>query len=57
VGRRHISLGGLIWLVIGAIVAANHHFFAHLDSGGRIGSAVLAVLVWPLVVLKVHIGI
>jgi hypothetical protein len=56
-GRRHVSLGGLIWLVIGVIVAANHHFLSNLDSGSRIGSAVLAVLVWPLVVLKVHIGI
>ena len=56
-GRRHVSFGGLIWLVIGVIVAINHHFLSHLDSGSRIGSAVLAVLVWPLVVLKVHIGI
>jgi hypothetical protein len=57
VGRRHVSIGGLIWLVIGVIVAANHHFLSNLDSGSRVGSAVLAVLVWPLVVLKVHIGI
>jgi hypothetical protein len=57
VDRRHFSFGGLIWLVIGVIVAANHDFLAHLDSAGGIGSAVLAVLAWPLVVLKVHIGI
>jgi hypothetical protein len=57
VGRRHISFGGLIWVVVGVIVAANHHFLSNLDSGSRIGSAVLAVLVWPLVLFKVHIGI
>lgn len=52
-----MSLGGAIWLVIGAIVAANHHFFAHLQTVSQIGSAILAVLVWPLVVLHIHIAI
>ena len=55
-GRR-ISLGVVIWLVIGAIVAANHNFFDHLNGLSPILSAVLAVLVWPLVVLKVHVAI
>lgn len=57
VRRRHLSLTGVVWIVIGMIVAANHHFLAHLDSLSRILSAVLAVGVWPLVVLKVHFGI
>ena len=46
-----------IWLIVGVFVAATHHFFEHLDSVDRIGSAVLAVLVWPLVLLHVHIAI
>ncbi len=55
-GRR-LSLGAVIWIVVGVIVAANHNFFDHVDSLSPILSAVLAVLVWPLVVLKVHVAI
>jgi ABC-type anion transport system duplicated permease subunit len=57
VRHRRISLTGLIWIVIGLIVAANHNFLQHLTTLSRILSAVLAVAVWPLVVLKVHFGI
>ncbi|MDQ6617003.1 MAG: hypothetical protein M3083_20220 [Actinomycetota bacterium] len=54
---RHISLAGVIWLVIGVIVASSHHFLAHLQTVSEILSAILAVLVWPLVLLHVHIAI
>ena len=54
---RKISLGVAIWVVIGVIVAAQHDFFDHVDGLSPILSAVLAVLVWPLVVLKVHVAI
>ena len=55
--RRPVSLGFVIWIVIGLIVAANHNFLDHLDGLSPILSAALAVLVWPLVLLKVHIAI
>jgi hypothetical protein len=54
---RQVSLGGVIWLVVGVIVASSHHFFAQLQTTSQIGSAILAVLVWPLVLLHIHIGI
>jgi hypothetical protein len=54
---RQVSLAVVLWIVVGMIVAANHHFLEHLDSISRILSAVLAVAVWPLVVLNVHFGI
>jgi ABC-type anion transport system duplicated permease subunit len=54
---RNVSLGAVVWIVIGLIVAANHHFLDHLDTISRILSAVLAVAVWPLVVIHVHFGI
>jgi hypothetical protein len=56
-GTREISVGGVIWIVVGVIVASSHHFFAALKTTSEIGSAILAVLVWPLVLLHVHIGI
>jgi hypothetical protein len=56
-GRRHISLGTLLWIAIGIIVAASHHFFDNLNTVSTVGSAVLAILAWPLVLLNVHIAI
>lgn len=50
-------MGSVIWLIVGVIVASSHHFFAQLQTISEIGSAILAVLVWPLVVLRVHIAI
>jgi ABC-type anion transport system duplicated permease subunit len=54
---RQISLGFVVWIVVGMIVAADHNFLRRLDSLSRVLSAILAVAVWPLVVLKVHFGI
>ena len=42
---------GIVYLVVGAIVAATHHYYPHLQSLTGIGSAVLAILLWPLVFL------
>jgi hypothetical protein len=57
VGARHISLGGIIWIVIGFVVASTHHFLNTLNTVSTVGSAILAVLAWPLVLLHVHIAI
>ncbi|HLY82583.1 MAG TPA: hypothetical protein VKQ71_06345 [Acidimicrobiales bacterium] len=54
---RKVSLGLVVWLLVGMVVAANHHFLDHLDSLSNVLSAVLAVTAWPLVVLKVHMAI
>ncbi|MEY2406950.1 MAG: hypothetical protein QOG39_1866 [Acidimicrobiaceae bacterium] len=54
---RQVSLAVVVWIVVGMIVAANHHFLEHLDSLSRVLSAVLAVAVWPLVLLDVHFGV
>ncbi|MHB8296084.1 MAG: hypothetical protein ACYDH5_15995 [Acidimicrobiales bacterium] len=56
-GRRHISLGGIIWIVIGIVVAANHHFLSALNTAPAVASAVLAVILWPLVLLGIHIAV
>ena len=54
---RQVSLGVVVWIVVGLVVAANHDFLDDLDSLERILSAVLAVAVWPLVLLDIHFGI
>ncbi len=52
------TLIGIVYLVIGIVVASTHHYFAHLGSIEAIASAVLAVLLWPLVLFGVnlHLG-
>ncbi len=55
--RRSVSLGFVIWIVIGLVVAANKGFLDEIDSLSRVLSAVLAVLVWPLVLLGIHFGV
>ena len=46
-----------IYLVVGLIVASSHHYFAHLDGIKSIVSAVLAVLLWPLVLFGLKLVI
>jgi hypothetical protein len=47
----------VIYVVVGVIVANSHHYFAHLDGIKPIASAVLAVLLWPLVLFGVSLHI
>jgi|GEM_PF-1766184 len=55
--RRQVSLGVVVWIVVGVIVAARNGFLDDLGSVSAVLSAVLAVSVWPLVLLDVHFGI
>ena len=48
---------GLIYLVIGIIVAATHDYFDRVGSVLRIIEALLAVLLWPLVLLGIDINL
>ena len=49
-----ISLGVLVYVGIGCVIAAQRNFFDHLGTIDGIASAALAVLLWPLVLLGIH---
>jgi hypothetical protein len=55
--RRSVPLLLVIWLVIGAVVAGSHHYFDNLGSIGAILSAIIAVVLWPLILLGVKLTI
>jgi len=55
--RPHFGLVPLVYLVIGAIVATTHHYFQHVDTIRLVGSAILAVLLWPLLLLGIDLHI
>ncbi len=46
-----------VYLGVGLLVASSHNYFAHLGGIKSIVSAVLAVLLWPLVLLGVNLQI
>lgn len=51
------KLLGLIYVAIGVFVAASKDYFENLDTAKRVISAVLAVLLWPLLLLGVDLRI
>jgi membrane associated rhomboid family serine protease len=51
------SFLGLIYLIVGVAVAASYDYFERLNTIRRILSAVLAVLLWPLLLLGIDLHI
>jgi hypothetical protein len=55
--KLNVNLLGLAYLVAGALIAATHHYYAHIHTARAIGSAVLAILLWPLLYLGISLHI
>ena len=55
--RGNVSLLSLAYLVIGGIVAATHHYWSNLHTLKAIGSALLATVLWPLLLLGINLHI
>jgi hypothetical protein len=53
-GRFSLSFGA-IYLIVGVIVAAINDYFDNLDTGLRIGTAAVAVLIWPLILFGIDV--
>jgi hypothetical protein len=45
------------YAIVGFLVANSHHYFAHLGRLRPLLSAVLAVLLWPLLLFGVNVRI
>jgi hypothetical protein len=46
-----------LYLVIGGIVAATHHYWSNLHTVKAIVSGILATVAWPLLLLGVNLHI
>jgi hypothetical protein len=55
--RPGVSVLLLVYLVAGGIVAATHHYWSNLHNIKQIVSALLATVLWPLVLLGVNLHI
>ena len=51
------GLGTVIYIVIGAFVAAANHYFAHVSTIEGVASAIIAILLWPLILIGIDIRI
>jgi hypothetical protein len=47
----------IAYLAIGVAVAASKNYLDDLDTARRLGSAVLAILLWPLLFLGIDLHI
>jgi hypothetical protein len=55
--RPGVSVLLLVYLVAGGIVAATHHYWSNLHSAKQVLSALLATVLWPLILLGVNLHI
>jgi uncharacterized membrane protein YesL len=51
------KLLGAIYVAIGIFLAANKHYFQNLDTAKLVLSAVIAILLWPLLLLGIDLHI
>ena len=51
------GIGTVIWLVIGVVIASAHHYFNHATALKPIVSALLAIALWPLILLGINLHI
>ncbi len=51
------SLLAIAWLVIGLIVAANNGYLGAIENLASLLSALLAIILWPLVLLGISVAL
>jgi len=47
----------MIYLLVGVIVAATHNYFQNVDTIKEVVSAILAVVLWPLLFLGISLHV
>ncbi len=52
-----MTIGGIVYLVLGVLVAASQNYFDHLSTLGRLLSAIIAVIIWPLLLFGIDVRI
>ncbi len=54
---RSSGIGGAIYLILGLLVAGAQSYFEHLSTLGNLLSAILAVVLWPLLLFGIDIRV
>jgi hypothetical protein len=53
--RRRLLV--LVWVVVGVIIAGERHYLDHFSTWQQVVSAILAIALWPLLLLGVNLHI
>jgi hypothetical protein len=48
---------GALYLIVGVVVAAINDYFDDLDTLRAVGEALIAILIWPLVLFGVDVNL
>jgi hypothetical protein len=51
------GLGTIIYVIVGVLVASAHHYLSHTGALKPIVSALLAIVLWPLVLLGINLHV
>ena len=54
---KEFSIGGVIYIIIGVIIASNQGYLVNIGSLADIVSAALAVSLWPLLFLGINLHV
>ncbi len=52
---RQTSIGGIIYVIIGVLVASNHGYLADLNTLSSFLSALVAILLWPVLLFGANL--
>lgn len=52
---RRTSLGGIIYLIVGILVASSHGYLTNLNSFSNLLSLVVAVALWPVLLFGANL--
>ena len=52
-----LSWTSIIWLIVGVLRASSHHYLKHMNAIKPVVSALLAIVLWPLLLLGINLHI
>ena len=55
--RSGFSLLFVVYLVVGGIVAATHHYWSNIHTFKAVISGILATILWPLLLIGINLHI
>lgn len=47
----------IVWVIVGVAVAAQHHYLNHFGTWQQVLSAILAIILWPLLLLGIDLHV
>jgi hypothetical protein len=52
-----LSIGSVIWLLVGVLMASSHHYLDNVGTLKPLVSALLAIALWPLLLLGINLNV